>query len=455
MGRISMTQFSLNFLPERKTWTVSEINAAIREYLETEFSDVWVDGEISNLRLAPSGHYYFTLKDAAAQLKCVLFKMSARYLKFRPDDGLAVLARGKITVYEVRGEYQMVVEHLEARGAGALQVAFEQLKKKLAAEGLFDATRKRPLPLLPRRIGIVTSPRGAVIADMVRILKRRFPGLHLRLYPVRVQGEEAAGDICEAIGYFSRIGWAQLVIVGRGGGSLEDLWPFNEEKVARAIAACAIPVISAVGHETDFTIADFVADLRAPTPSAAAELAVRLRAQFVEQVEGLEERLGRALQYRVMLAAQRIDDVEVRLRERIRRRLLGWERRLALVAARVRGQDPRVRLAAQRERWMRLAGALEPGMEMRLQKMTRRVEGLAGRLETATPRRLERLRGRVESLTAQLGQLSPLGVLERGYAIVQDERGGLVRRSKQTRPGERLRVRLATGRLGVDVREVE
>jgi exodeoxyribonuclease VII large subunit len=428
-----MSQFSLNFLPERQIWTVKELNARIRETLETGFFDLWVEGEISNLKAAASGHYYFTLKDADAQLRCVLFKMNARYLKFRPEDGLAVLARGRITVYEVRGEYQMIVEHLEARGAGALQLAFEQLKKKLAAEGLFDAARKRPLPLLPRRIGIVTSPRGAVIADMIRILTRRFPGIHLRLYPVRVQGEGAAADIAEGIEYFSRTKWPDVVIVGRGGGSLEDLWAFNEERVARAIASCRVPVISAVGHETDFTIADFAADLRAPTPSAAAELAVQPRAQFEEQVNRLETRLGRGLQYRVMLAAQRVDDAEYRMREQVRRRLLEAERRLERLAVGVRTHDPRVRLAAQRQRWERLSGSLEPGMRLRL----------------------ERWKGRVESLAAQLGHLSPLAVLERGYAIVQKEEGRLVRRAGETEVGEKLRVTLAEGRLGVDVREIE
>jgi exodeoxyribonuclease VII large subunit len=428
-----MSQFSLNFLPERQIWTVKELNARIRETLETGFFDLWVEGEISNLKAAASGHYYFTLKDADAQLRCVLFKMNARYLKFRPEDGLAVLARGRITVYEVRGEYQMIVEHLEARGAGALQLAFEQLKKKLAAEGLFDPARKRPLPRLPRRIGIVTSPRGAVIADMIRILTRRFPGIHLRLYPVRVQGEGAAADIAEGIEYFSRTKWPDVVIVGRGGGSLEDLWAFNEERVARAIASCRVPVISAVGHETDFTIADFAADLRAPTPSAAAELAVQPRAQFEEQVNRLETRLGRGLQYRVMLASQRVDDAEYRMREQVRRRLLEAERRLERLAAGVRTHDPRVRLAAQRQRWERLSGSLEPGMRLRL----------------------ERWKGRVESLAAQLGHLSPLAVLERGYAIVQKEEGRLVRRAGDTEVGEKLRVTLAEGRLGVDVREIE
>jgi exodeoxyribonuclease VII large subunit len=231
-------QFALDFelAPQRRVLTVSELNALVRAVLETEFRDVWVSGEISGLKLAASGHYYFTLKEREAQVKCAAFRSSHRYWKFKPQDGMAVLVRGRIDVYEVRGEYQLLVETMEPQGAGALQVAFEQLKKKLTAEGLFDIQRKRPLPRFPKRIGIVTSPRGAAIADMVQILSRRFPGLHIRLFPASVQGEGSIEDVCRGIEYFSRTNWAELVIVGRGGGSLEDLWTFNSESVARAIA---------------------------------------------------------------------------------------------------------------------------------------------------------------------------------------------------------------------------
>ncbi len=278
-----MEQFALEFdlTPERRIFSVSELNAAIRAILDDEFRDIWVSGEISGLKLASSGHYYFTLKERDAQLRCVAFRSAHRYWKFKPADGLAVLARGRIDVYEVRGEYQLQVELLEPQGLGALQLAFEQLKKKLAAEGLFAAERKRRLPRFPRRIGIVTSPRGAAIADMIHILSRRFPGLAIRLFPALVQGAGSVEEVCRGIEYFSRSGWADVVIVGRGGGSLEDLWTFNEEAVARSIAACSVPVVSAVGHETDVTIADFVADLRAPTPSAAAELVVPTRDSVV------------------------------------------------------------------------------------------------------------------------------------------------------------------------------
>ncbi len=459
-----MSQFSLNFLPERRVYSISEINAAIRETLEGAFDDVWVEGEISNCRQAPSGHYYFTLKDDQSQLRCVFFRQNARFLRFKPADGLAVLARGRIGVYEARGEYQLSVDHLEPRGAGALQLAFEQLKKKLAAEGLFDAARKRPLPLFPRTIGLVTSPRGAVVSDMLRILERRFPGLHLILYPVRVQGDGAAAEICEAIQYLGGQRARRpipgippdLVIVARGGGSLEDLWPFNEESVARAIAACPVPVISAVGHETDFTIADFVADLRAPTPSAAAELAIRERSEFIERIAGLEDRLGRAARYhcstrlrrlseigiervlsllrrRMDRASQRTDDLDYRAREHMRRRLLEAERRLWEADARLLAHDPRRHLASQRARLEQLRTAADRLIHMRL----------------------ARLSGRLESLGAQLGHLSPLRVLERGYAIVQDESGMLLRRASETSPGRNLRVRLHKGSLDAQVLRVD
>src|SRR5580658_437625 len=277
-----MEQFALEFelTPQRRIFSVSELNGAIRAVLDAEFQEVWVSGEISGLKLAASGHYYFTLKDAEAQVRCVAFRSSHRYWKFKPRDGLAVLARGRLDVYEARGEYQLLVEMVEPQGLGALQLAFEQLKRKLALEGLFSPERKRALPRFPRRIGIVTSPRGAAIADLVHILSRRFPGLHIRLYPALVQGEGAVEEVCRGIDFFSRTGWADLVIVGRGGGSLEDLWTFNEEVVARAIAACSIPIITGIGHETDFTIADFAADVRASTPSAAAELVVQSRQEF-------------------------------------------------------------------------------------------------------------------------------------------------------------------------------
>src|ERR1700690_2290767 len=292
-----MEQIAFRFEPGRRVFTVSELNTAIHGLLEREFADVWVTGEISGTRLAASGHYYFTLKEQDAQLRCVCFRQTARYLKFKPQDGVAVIARGRIDVYEVRGEYQLLVETLEPQGRGALQLAFEQLKKKLAAEGLFDPARKRPIPAFPRRIGIVTSPSGAAIRELLNILERRFPGLHIRLFPAQVQGEGAVEDVCRGIEHFGASGWADVLIVGRGGGSLEDLWTFNEEAVARAIAACPVPVISAVGHETDFTIADFVADLRAATPSAAAELVIRSRQEFDRHLAEQRHKVAQWMRY--------------------------------------------------------------------------------------------------------------------------------------------------------------
>src|SRR5215218_6527485 len=303
-----MQQFLFSPEPTRKTYTVTELNARIRAMFDKDFGDIFVSGEISGAKLAPSGHYYFTLKDGDSQVKCACFRMAARYLRFKPADGVAVIARGRIDVYEARGEYQLLVEHLEPQGFGALQFAFEQLKKKLTAEGLFDSARKRKLPKYPRRIGLVTSPDGAVIRDMLTILLRRFPGLHIRLYPAQVQGEGAMEQVCRGIRWFSESKWAEVVIVARGGGSLEDLWTFNEESVARAIASSSIPVVSAVGHETDFTIADFVADLRAPTPSAAAELVVCTREQVLESIAGCKRTMDQHLRYRLSIAARSLHE---------------------------------------------------------------------------------------------------------------------------------------------------
>ena len=300
-----MNQTSLDLQPSRRLYSVSSLTREIREILTTSYDGIWVSGEISGLKLASSGHAYFNLKDASSQIRCAIWKGSMRVLRFKPQEGMAVLARGRIDVYEPRGEYQLIVEALEPQGQGALQLAFEQLKARLEAEGLFAAERKRPLPRFPRRIAIVTSPTGAVIQDMIHVLTRRFPGLHIRLYPALVQGPGSVEAIVEGIRYFAQSGWGDVLIVGRGGGSLEDLWSFNEEAVARAIAASPIPVISAVGHETDFTIADFVADYRAPTPSAAAEIAVRDAAALVETLAAHSARLERAARFSALRLSQR------------------------------------------------------------------------------------------------------------------------------------------------------
>ncbi len=444
-----MEQFALEFdlTPERRIFTVSELNAAIGAVLDRTFQDIWVAGEISGMKLAASGHYYFTLKEHDAQVRCVAFRSAHRYWKFKPKDGLAVLARGRIDVYAARGEYQLLVEVLEPQGVGALQLAFEQLKQKLAAEGLFAAERKRRLPRYPRRIGIVTSPRGAAIADMVNILSRRFPGLQIRLYPALVQGEGSVEEVVRGIEFFSGSGWADVLIVGRGGGSLEDLWTFNTEAVARAIAACAVPVVSAVGHETDVTIADFAADLRAPTPSAAAELVVPTRQDVLERLAALRAKTAQALRYRLAMLErrlrlqgieratsvlhrrigrwlQRMDELEYRMRERMRAALGSRERVRRGLELRLRRFDMRPRLAADR----------------------RRLEQAERELVQTIQARLARRRGALERLTAQLEQLSPLRILERGYAIVSNETGILTDAARAPE-GSALYIRLAKGEL--------
>src|SRR5271169_4425635 len=295
-----MNQSSLfDLAPERHVWKVSELTERIGDLLEGAFSDVWIEGEVSNYHAAQSGHLYFTLKDARSQIRCVCFRDQVRGLKFRPEDGLHITVRGSLGVYEPRGEYQVYVSHIEPVGLGALQLAFEQLKKKLQEEGLFDAARKKPLPILPRCIGVVTSPTGAAIRDILRVLKRRFANVHVQIYPVKVQGEGAAAEVVAALRHFNRAKLADVVIVARGGGSLEDLWAFNEEIVARAIAASEIPIITGIGHEIDFTIADFVADLRAPTPSAAAEIVVRSRQEFERHIAEAYRNLAQQIRYRL------------------------------------------------------------------------------------------------------------------------------------------------------------
>ena len=449
-----MEQIAFRFESTRRVFSVAELNAAIHGLLAGEFSDIWVSGEISGTRAAPSGHYYFTLKERDAQIRCVCFRQTARYLKFKPQDGIAAVARGRIDVYEVRGEYQLLVEALEPQGHGALQFAFEQLKKKLAAEGLFAPERKRAIPRFPRRIGIVTSPAGAAIRDLLNVLTRRFPGLHIRLFPAQVQGEGAAEDVCRGLRFFSESGWPDVVIVGRGGGSLEDLWTFNEEAVARAIAACAVPVISAVGHETDVTIADFVADLRAPTPSAAAELVVGTREAVYERIDGAGAKLRQMMRYRLadaerklhqrgidratsLLARkigrslQRVDELDYAMRSRVRRLVTQDRANFADLEARLSVLDLRLRFARVRRR-------LEIADASAAQKIQVRVA---------------RSRARLDALSAQLLQLSPLSVLDRGYAIVEDGEGRILKDAAAVEPDSQIGVRLARGRLRARVTE--
>jgi len=439
--------------PRRHVFSVSELTAAIRGVLETGFGDVWVEGEISNCRTWNTGHVYFTLKDDAAQIKAVMFRSAVRYLKFKTEDGLHVIARGRLGVYDPKGEYQIVCEHLEPHGLGALQLAFEQLKKKLQAEGLFDQRRKRPLPSLPRKIGIVTSLDGAALRDILKVLGRRHPDAHLVIRPTRVQGDGAAAEIAAALRAIVKVPGVDVVIVGRGGGSIEDLQAFNQEPVARAIASSPVPIVSAVGHETDITIADFVADLRAPTPSAAAEMVVTAKNEFCARVERLSGRLT---------ASARADLQRRRAGVHIltsHRGLAGWQARLAMRGrhtAELTHEMRRATLAqlARRERGYR---ALQLRLEARdlrrqLSVMRSRLESASGRLGTAAGRGRHRAESSLASMAGRLGNLSPLAVLARGYAVCWNaDRTAIIRSAAAVVAGDRVRVTLHDGELQCDV----
>jgi len=470
----------------------------IAAILEGTFEDVWIEGEVSNYRPAQSGHLYFTLKDSRSQIRCVCFRDQARLLKFRPDDGLHITVRGSLGVYEPRGEYQIYVTHIEPVGAGALQLAFEQLKKQLQEEGLFDESRKKPLPVLPCCIGVVTSPNGAAVQDILRVLKRRFFNARVQIYPVKVQGDGAAAEVASAIRYFNRAKIAEVLIVARGGGSLEDLWAFNEEVVARAIAASEIPIITGVGHETDFTIADFVADLRAPTPSAAAEIVVRSRQEFDRQIAEARRHLVNRMRYLlsewkhrardlqthrgfrqlemlVRRRRQQVDDMSGSLASLLRKRLGVSEQRFAKASARVFSFDLGGRAAALRRRIEQRQGELAAGLERLAARKRRRLAGAelrfaqfdlrarVGRLRRALEQRSTELRIRVERLLVakarraqaadvRLNERSPLQLLERGYAIAYDTNGKVLRSADQVAIGDDVSVRLAKGVIETQVR---
>jgi exodeoxyribonuclease VII large subunit len=394
------------------------------------------------------------LKDHEAQLRCVCFRQSLRYLKFKPQDGMAVLARGHIDVYEARGEYQLLVEAIEPQGHGALQFAFEQLKKKLAAEGLFDPARKRPIPRLPQRIGIVTSPAGAVVRDITEILSRRFPGLHLRIYPALVQGDGSVEAVYRGIEYFSNSGWPDVVIVARGGGSLEDLWTFNEEAVARAIAASTVPVISAVGHETDFTIADFVADLRAATPSAAAELVICPREQIFDQLTVFDHKLLQATRYRLAMAARALHERGVERASAVLHRNVGrLQQRVDELDYRMRGRFQTV-AAIRRKRLQELTARLRSlDLRLRVARARRRLETADTAAAQLIRLRLTRAHGRLNPLIAHLTQLSPLKILERGYAIVTNEAGLIVKQPGDAPAESKVDIRIAQGKIAARVLE--
>lgn len=393
-----------------KVWTVSEINRLIKEILDQTFYPFRIRGEISNLTIHRSGHVYFSLKDKSSQLSAVYFRAASIARDLELKNGMAIEVDGRVTVYEVRGTCQVIVNRITPQGTGELQKQFEELKQKLRDQGLFDQSRKRPIPRFPRRVGVVTSLQGAAIRDFCRILDRRFADLHIRIYPAAVQGGQAAGQIAAGIGFFNHDKSCDVIVLTRGGGSLEDLWPFNQEEVARAIAGSAIPVISAVGHEIDYTISDFVADLRVPTPSAAAELVVQEKSRLREQVTGGRDRIIRAFRLQI---------------SELRRRLERASRAAAL-------RDPRNRV----QRW-----------QQKVDELTSRIQLMTERKTSDYNRRLETLQGRLQAL-------SPRQVLERGYAIVMDDQGKTVKQATAVRPNQELQTILASGRLKTLVTEV-
>ena len=451
----SLDQLGFNFRPpERRIWTVRDLIASVRTQLEREYTDVWLEGEISNFRAHGSGHLYFSLKDESAQIRVVMFRSSARLLRFRPADGMQVIARGRVTVYEERGELQVSAEYLEPRGAGALQIAFEQLKAKLQAEGLFDDGRKKAIPSLPRRIGIVTSPQAAALRDILNILHRRHRTANVLIFPAQVQGDAAPLEVSAGIRYFNKAHNVDVIIVARGGGTVEDLAAFNHEGLARTVATSQIPVISAIGHEADFTIIDFVADLRAPTPSAAAELVIRSRQDIEERSEGMRERLARAMRYRLLMARQsltelaqhgafarimdalgrrqqRVDDLVYRLEKAERRILEQQRRRWELAAAAVRHYDVKRRLTGIR------------------QDLDARTAALIGTFRTL----LLQGQSRLDQLSGRLEALSPLAILDRGYALVFDASGKLVKDTANLQVGEDISARLARGEITATVKK--
>lgn len=461
----------------RKIYRVTELTRRIKAVLEDEVGTVWVEGEVSNAKLVGSGHLYFTLKDESSQLTAAFFRFQHSGCRVEVKDGAKLRVLGRITVYEPRGQYQLIVQKVEAAGQGSLQEAFEKLKEKLNREGLFDPARKRPLPRLPRHIGIVTSPTGAAIRDLLQILNRRFPNLHVLVAPVRVQGEGAAADIAEAIDLLNRRDDLEVLIVGRGGGSLEDLWAFNEEVVARAIARSRLPVISAVGHEIDFTISDFVADVRAPTPSAAAELVVRAKKDFEAEVETLRRHLAGALQQRLLALRNRLVRAAhsyvfrepghllqrhrlavAHLQERARRGLLDAVRdqrqRLDEAALRL-GQQTRLLVQRRRQSLPLLQNRLEAALPRAREQGAQHLARLGLRLHHPLQLAVQKTRQLVRQQAAQLQALSPLAVLERGYSITQTADGQVLRDAAAAQPGDELVTRLARGQLSSTVNSSE
>lgn len=444
----------MDLFGERTIITVSRLTDLLKDLLEDNFSHVWVEGELSNLSQPASGHLYFTLKDSGAMLRCVMFRSSAKALRFRLEEGQSLVVRGRLSVYEQRGDYQLICEYLEPRGAGALQLAFMQLKERLSAEGLFDEARKRPLPALPQRVGVVTSASGAAIHDILNVLGRRFAALEVVIYPVRVQGEGAAAEIATAINDLNRLQAVDVLIVGRGGGSLEDLWAFNEEQVARAVVRSRIPVISAVGHETDWTICDFAADLRAPTPSAAAELVCASSEELLQRLDALNHRLQQSLQGQLALfrrrleglgralhdpglllghLGQRVDDLSERLDNGLRNLLTRRREQLARREQQLAGHHPAVSIASLRQHLLLLSERGERRVTVMLDHLGRQQGEAAARLDA----------------------LSPLHTLARGYSVTETLADGtVVRDVGQLAVGQELRLRLARGQALCRVKEI-
>jgi exodeoxyribonuclease VII large subunit len=449
----STDQLGFSFRPpERRVWTVRGLVAAVRTHIEREYADAWVEGEISNFRAPDSGHLYFTLKDGNAQIRVVMFRSSARLLRFRPADGLQVVVRGRVTIYEDRGELQISAEYVEPKGAGSLQVAFEQLKAKLEAEGLFASDRKKLIPSLPSRIGVITSPQAAALRDILNVLQRRHHTVNVTIYPAQVQGDAAASEVGAGLRYFNQHDSVDVIVVARGGGSAEDLAAFNNEGLARMVVASEIPVISAIGHETDFTILDFVADLRAPTPSAAAELVIRSRQEVEEHSHTLHQRLARAMHYRLLAAKQaltelaqhgafggmmdlirqrqqKLDDLTYRLERAQRQQLEQMRRRWEIVSSAVRHYDLRLVLSGIRK-----------GLDAGRSALTAAMRNL-----------LLQKKVRIERLEMALGTLSPVAILERGYALVFDASGNLLKDPNQVEPGQEISARLSRGEIQATV----
>jgi exodeoxyribonuclease VII large subunit len=463
--------------PQRKVYAVRELVAALRTHIERSYTDIYVEGEISNCGPAESGHIYFTLKDGTAQLRVVMWRSQARLLRFRPENGLAIIVRGRVTVYDERGDLQVQAEMLEPKGAGALQLAFEQLKAKLAGEGLFDADRRRAIPTLPRRIGVVTSARGAALQDILNILRRRHESVSVLIYDARVQGESAAVEVGEGVRHFNRSRDVDVIVIARGGGSVEDLCAFNDDGLSRTVAASTIPVVSAVGHETDFTICDFVADLRAPTPSAAAELVIQSKHEIANKLAALRDRLRQAVQYKLLRAhntlaklaqsavlvrmpdsiarrQQHIDDLALRMAQAQRHRLLQLRRGHDSLDARLRHQDIRVRLTEMRRQLEHRQGDLHVRLKQVLLARSVRTDRANAALAAAVQKILLLRRATWERQSSSLLALSPKAILARGYALVFDASGSLVKDAAQLQPGATVRTQLARGEFTADVKVI-